>query len=343
MILIDASNLSQSGGGELLKYLLCKLRSHHTHTIVSPRVGIEESDSVSHCNITNPLSSSRQRMLEEAVVRWEPNHVLLIGNLPPRKPLKVRSVSTYFHNAHLIASLDVHTKYSWKDKLRYSLLRDFIQKRLVNTDHWIFQTSFIRDAFLHQYRTSGFKSHVLPFYDHDQLVKRCGECRPNSKESGYVYLSDDRPHKNHQRLLQAWDKLAKDSRFPQLHLTVSNNNRSLKNMLDSLRRKGCQILNHGPLPREDALALMARYHAAIFPSLLETIGLGLVEGALLGNVVICSNSESLSNVLVPSLTFDPLDSTSIAGTIAVSMDRAPEMPKVVLKDQVEELIAHLLY
>lgn len=341
MLLIDATNLSAGGGGVLLTYLHQKITSPHL-VLVSPRVGLEDSDVVRNVNCGNPLGKARQELLEQFVAEYKPKAVLFFGNLPSLKKLDVPKTYTYFHNAHLIKSLDQRCRYSIKDHLRYFLIRRFIQRKLSHSDEWIFQTNAIRDAFVKEYGAVEVSdTHVFPYYDDAQLYTMCEEVEQSAHREGYVYLSDARPHKNHSRLLKAWERvLDKDGRAPQLHLTIDPGCTELVGLVSAINSKGGHVVNHGPLSHTEALKLVAQCEVTVFPSLLETLGLGLVEGALLGTKVICSNDDTLKEVISASYEFDPMSIEQIARSITVPPENLAQ-PEVKLSNDIEGLVAIL--
>jgi len=338
MLLLDATNLSGGGGGTLLKYLIEKLEGRRFHAVVSHRTGIKETDYVSVCSPMNPFGMKRQRLLEEFVSNFAPDRVLFFGNLPSRKPLAVDRSYTYFHNAHLVASLDQSCRYSMRDRLRYFLLRRAVRKYMMNTTEWIFQTHYVKNAFEAEYGTDQ-PLKVFPFFDEAALIATCESLRPCDSREGYIFVSDDRPHKNHVRLFDAWEILLDLHKVnPLLRLTVPRNNVALAKRIEELNKKGCRIENHGIVPRDEALRLTAKSRFVVFPSLLETLGLGLIEGILLGASVISTDNEGLAEVIGPSATFNPLEPKDIAEVIARSIQESLPKSEVVLRDEIGALL-----
>lgn len=341
MLLIDATNLSAGGGGVLLTYLHQKITAPHL-VLVSPRVGLKDSETVKNVSCGNPLGKARQELLEQFVEDYKPEVVLFFGNLPSLRKLDVPKTYTYFHNAHLIKSLDQRCRYSVKDRLRYFLIRRFIQRKLSHSDEWIFQTNAIRDAFIKEYGTVAISdTHVFPYFDDVQLYAMCADVEQSADREGYVYLSDARPHKNHRRLLQAWGHVIdKEGQAPKLHLTIDQGCSELVDLISAINSKGGNVINHGPLPHSEALKLVAQCEVTVFPSLLETLGLGLVEGALLGTKVICSNDGTLKEVITASDDFDPMSIEQIARSIAVPPEKL-DLPEVRLSNDIDGLVAML--
>ena len=245
---------------------------------------------------------------------------------------------TYMQNAHLIKKSNSGYHQPFKDRLKFSILRRFIKRHKANTDLWVFQTKHICEEFVKSYAIPAEKISVLPYYDADKLRSVAANLPEKQKPETFVYLSEGYPHKNHLRLLEAWEILRADhSLTPELHLTVEE--QQLKSRIEQLVENGCRITNHGVLPRETAVQLASECEFTIFPSLLETVGLGLLEGAWLGTKIICSNSKAFSEIILPTSTFDPLSPASIANSVAKALSSEKlENSKPLLENRISELI-----
>ena len=177
--------------------------------------------------------------------------------------------------------------------------------------------------------------HFLTKTNCDQF---CSSVEGRNNREGFIFLSDDRPHKNHLRLLDAWEKLKTEFEIaPKLHLTIPNTNTALVSKIEQLNALGCDISNHGLMDRDEALQLIASCEYSIFPSLLETLGLGMIEGSLLGTKVICSNDKTLEHVIQPSASFDPMSVDSIASTVFEAIKDCPT-PEIRLKNEIDQLL-----
>jgi glycosyltransferase involved in cell wall biosynthesis len=317
-----------------------KHRQTPFHVIAPARTGVQHDADISLCKVGNPLGRRRQQLVENFVQQVQPTNILFFGNIPSPKPISGVSTYTYFQNAHLIRFLSKGIEQPIKDKLRYWALRRFVKKTLRNTDYWIFQTHFIKNHFEKEYGIGKNTGFVFPFFDlsHLQNWTATNQAAIKRDRNSFVFLSEGYPHKNHSRLIRAWEILnSKHGLQPKLHLTVGQPH--LINSIKSANESGCSIENHGFLERDKALALVQRCEFTVFPSLLETIGLGLVEGSLLGTKVICSDSQAFSEVIRPSATFDAMDSENIAEVIASSLSDKDQPPSnVLIENRLEQMI-----
>ena len=149
--------------------------------------------------------------------------------------------------------------------------------------------------------------------------------------------------KNHTRLLDAWGQLKqKENLTPRLHVTIPPTNQQLISQIEQLKMEGVQIQNHGTLSHEAALDLTARSTFVVFPSLLETIGLGLIEGVLLECKILAPEDRAFHEIVMPSAVFDPLDTKSIMVTVAKACTSSLPVSRVRLKNQIKELVKLLV-
>lgn len=132
----------------------------------------------------------------------------------------------------------------------------------------------------------------------------------------FVYVADGEAHKNHARLLQAWELLAGQGLRPRLALTLGPRDGTLVDQVRRLREStGVEIHNQGQLDHRGVLALMAAARALVFPSLGESLGLPLIEARQLGVPIVASELDYVRDVCTPAQTFDPRSAVSIARAV----------------------------
>lgn len=153
---------------------------------------------------------------------------------------------------------------------------------------------------------------VLPFADHWNEPAASAAV----PEWDFVYVSDGEAHKNHLRLLQAWQLLADAGLRPRLALTLSARDGALAAEVARRREHdGLEVHDLGPMARGEVLALYRRARALIFPSLSESFGLPLVEARRLGVPVLAPELDYVRDVCTPIETFDPMSPLSIARAV----------------------------
>ena len=80
----------------------------------------------------------------------------------------------------------------------------------------------------------------------------------------------------------------------------------------------------------------------IFPSVMESFGLPLIEATDSGMKVIASNLPFVHDVVVPSLVFEPMDKVSIADAVIKALTSPLQESKIVTRNEADQLINLLL-
>jgi len=124
---------------------------------------------------------------------------------------------------------------------------------------------------------------VVPLgLDHDELRPGAVECEPF-----LLYPARRWPHKNHERLFEAFALLRRER--PELRLVLTGGG--------DFGDVPAGVEARGHLPRAEVVALMQRASALVFPSLYEGFGLPPLEAMAHGTPVVTSNLSSLPEVV----------------------------------------------
>ena len=328
MLIVDAINITSGGGLVLLKYLASALRdSGAPYRIVSDLsvVGLDlEGYETTHC--TNTFLS-RWRFYQDVEQVFEPTTVFCFGNFPPSQGLSC-NVITYFHRPALAnMNLDL---ISTTQRIEYFFKQLLLRAWLKNSDLFLFQSTLIERHFKKVYGQE-VKSAVIPFYDSKAYQSFLLDKDSRLKKiNRFIYVSNDAPHKNHGALLKAWELLNDTEIHPVLILTLPANSRFLP-YIKRLNKKGCKILNLGQVNHDTVLQETLNSTHVIFPSLAETLGLGLVEGVILGCKVVAADLKYTYEVVRPSYTFVPSSPKSICSTVQAVLNDASFGDKTTLR------------
>ncbi len=162
--------------------------------------------------------------------------------------------------------------------------------------------------------------HLLPFVPSGLLPKNIDDVKNvNSEisEKKFIYISSGDIHKNHLRLLGAWELLANESLYPKLFLTLNNKQDiELLDVINEMRsRLPVKIENLGALNHEQSIAAYKSADVLIFPSLIESFGLPLIEATNANLPIIASELDFVRDLVIPVQTFDPLSVKSIARAV----------------------------
>ena len=133
----------------------------------------------------------------------------------------------------------------------------------------------------------------------------------------FIYVASGEPHKNHIKLLEAWEILAQESITPTLHITVDTNLwQTLDSYLNKLVKKNkINILNHGHISHKRIIELYASADALIYPSLFESFGIPLLEASEFRLPIISSELDYVRDLIEPVEAFDPNSAISISRAV----------------------------
>jgi glycosyltransferase involved in cell wall biosynthesis len=147
----------------------------------------------------------------------------------------------------------------------------------------------------------------------------------------FLYVASGEPHKNHLTLLEAWKLLASEGLRPSLCLTVSGSDYpGLVRIVEQM--KADYKLNIDNLParsRSDMRRLYDCSGALVYPSMVESFGLPLLEARQAGLSIIAAELDYVRDLIDPEESFDPHSPQSIARAIKRFL-QIPETPLPVL-------------
>jgi glycosyltransferase involved in cell wall biosynthesis len=130
----------------------------------------------------------------------------------------------------------------------------------------------------------------------------------------FVYVASGYPHKNHRNLVDAWRLLAEQGVFPSLCLTIDEKVfPELVSWINTMRASyGLKIENVSGVAGMD---LYQNARTLVFPSILESFGLPLIEARNAGLAVVASELDYVRDLIDPEESFDPQSPVSIARAV----------------------------
>lgn len=311
MILLDSLYINNSGGKILLDYLIEELEKSKLDVFYL----LDE-----RCQGTFPQLSSKNTLYLKASLTnrkkfylQHQNHftkVLCFANLPPSIKLTA-TVYTYFHNLLIIKQ---PKGYPIISQLKFILKGLFIKWNRKNSDYYIVQSSNVRKGLISFLGINDAQCLTIPFYRHTPANKLFTE-----KKTEFIYISNGNPHKNHINLLKAWEilSLKMNINIP-LHLTITNDYEKLISLIDQYKLNGIQIINHGKV---DVKELYTNYKYSIYPSLIESFGLGLIESVDSNTEVIAADLPYVDAVIQAAEKFDPNSPQAIAFAVKKILEK----------------------
>ena len=335
MILIDALFINKGGGAVLLEYLIEKILDHaekdNFYFLLDPRFDKPAALTGNFIVIPNKMSA-RIKFYKEQKSKF--TKVFCFANTPPPVKLKVPAY-TYFHNQKLLeAPKRKFTKMYFLQYLKYLVVKRYNN----NTDYYIVQTPHMVEALTALGLKDNAHCLTIPFYDNRKYTTGYKSFNERPKNE-FVFISNPSPQKNYPKLLDAWEYLLGKGTKPTLHVTIDDTAPHFITRVNELNAKGARIVNHKYLdPRE----LYFNCPYLIFPSIIESFGLPLIEAADSGMKILASDLPYVHDVVTPSLTFDPKNSISIAEAVIKALNSELPFPKVVTANEVDRLLAVLL-
>lgn len=316
-LFIHAPNVHQGGGGTLLAALL---QEAHGEVVLSVDARMRlPADMENNIQVKRIKPFIRHRLMAEtwlARIVDREDVVLCFGNLPPLFKLRGRAV-VFVQNRYLIEDVPL-SGFPLKVRLRLAVERLWLTWCWRNVDEFVVQTPTMK-SLLEIKLGRHVPVRVLPFVAvPDGYMRSLPQvCIRKDTVFDFVYVASGEPHKNHQRLIDAWCLLAEEGVLPSLCVTLDEARFvGLCRLIEKARRQyGIKITNVGGLSHNDALALLRKSGAAIYPSKFESFGLPLIEARQAGLPVLASELDYVRDVLDPEQVFDPDSSRSIARAV----------------------------
>ncbi len=162
-------------------------------------------------------------------------------------------------------------------------------------------SEFVRDRAVEKLGLDPARLRVVPLgLDHTRLL-------PGTEREPFLYYPARRwPHKNHERLFEAFALIRRER--PELRLVLSGGG-SFDDVPD-----GVEALGH--IAWNEVVGLMQRASVLVFPSLYEGFGLPPLEAMACGCPVACSNAAALPETVGDAARlFDPRDRQAIADAV----------------------------
>lgn len=306
-LVIHAPNIHLGGGRTLLLALLSTLRQPAVVQLDERFEPLPDlATGVRVIRVAPSLVGRLQAERRLQLLCRSSDLLVCFGNLPPLFRSSAR-VFVYLQNRYLTSSRPL-AGLPWSARLRIRIERLWLCHRLHNA------TLLVQTETMYQEVREKFGSEavVLPFLPR--------EMQPSAEQMSvrydYLYVASGEPHKNHQRLLQAWILLANYGFLPSLCLTLdTRRDAALCAWVEQLVRQHGLRVSNNPVPPEEITGLYAQSGALIYPSLFESFGLPLLEARRAGIPIVAAERDYVRDVVTPVVSFDPESVLSIARAV----------------------------
>ena len=306
-----APNVHIGGGFELLKSLLTSFDENSDVQFVLDERIVNRLDTSSLQNVfwvkPNPVSRFKAELF---ISRLKHKHdkIFCFHGLPPVF-YKGSEIIVFLQNRLYISGFSV-SGYNFKTALRLTFERLMFYVLRTRVTEFIVQSSSMKAQT--ELNLKSFQSilvTVLPFIDQSS---KCLTTGTQEKKYDFAYIADGSAHKNHHTLFAAWRLLAEKGYYPTLLVTLGDDNTQLIEAIAQLNGEyGCNIINVGYVSKDIVQKLYQQTKALIYPSLVESFGMPLIEAKQLGLAIVASELDYVRDVVNPNETFNPKSSVSI--------------------------------
>ena len=337
MILIDAIYINNSGGKVLLDYLIQELEKSGKSVfyLLDKRV---ENKIAYLANTKNEVLFLKAYLVKRHIF-YKNNinrfsKILCFGNLAPSIKMEI-PVYTYFHQTIF---LKIPKEFKLYQKLMFRIKIFIFSYLLKNSDYIIVQSNLIKDNISKKFNFNPENILLISFYPDKDLKNKNAFRDSNS----YIYVSSGAPHKNHIRLLNAFCKFHDLLGTGILYLTVDIKEFVfLGKLINDKITNGYPIVNLGFVDREKLIEKYNKSEYLIYPSLEESLGLGIVEAIECGCKVIGADLPYMYEVCEPSLKFNPFEEECIYQAFIDSTKDNVISTQQIIQNEINQLITLL--
>jgi glycosyltransferase involved in cell wall biosynthesis len=321
-VIVHAPSIHTGGGKVLLDALLkCMPADHKFLFHINDNMNGNLYTGSKH-EMKSFGSSLYARVLSEIILlkrAKKEDVVIFFGNLPPLFSTKGK-IFIFVQNK-LVVDESPLGSFPFKTKISIQIQRAIFNLLFNKNYHLVVQSQTMHDLMMaHHANIELDRIHLLPLVPSGLLATKTDRVKEvdfDISEKKFIYVASGDAHKNHLRLLSAWELLAKEGLYPKLLLTLDNmQDVELLGEINEIRlRFPVKIDNLGVLDHEQVLAAYKSTDALIFPSLTESFGLPLIEANNANLPIIASESDFVRDLVTPVETFDPISVTSIARAV----------------------------
>lgn len=319
-----APNVHVGGGFELLKSLLTSINGKDIIFFLDSRISDKiDTSGFSYVFFVKPNVQSRlhaELKLKE-ISRYD-TKIFCFHGLPPILA-KSENITVFLQNRLYINSFSGQG-YGIKISIRLFFERLVFKKFFFKVREFIVQSRSMQRDLECWLGKDSHQVTVFPFI--------ASECKVGAyrydKKYDFIYVADDGKHKNHVALINAWEQLAINGHAVTLALTLPINSKLLS-IIDIFNKKyGNLIINLGILSKDAVSQAYNESRALIYPSLVESFGMPLIEAQYFGIPILAGELDYVRDVAHPDETFNPCSSFSIYLAVLRFLGKADELIEV---------------
>jgi len=332
MILVDAIYINSFGGKVILELILEELIKSRVsfHIFFDSRISSKYLHIINQSDYTVVCASHKSRKFLYIKKINKFSSILCLSNIPPPINISVNT-SIFFHNRLLLNPLTntVSFKHRIVNFFKFSYLKYYNK----NDYNWIVQTPLMNQILRKSLNINSEKIYTFSIFKEffkNNLTKKI--------TNNFVYASSGVSHKNHIRLIEAFIK-ASNKTDKEIRLQLTLDKAELPKYIYPINLK---VEFHGILCLNKINELYNSCEFAIYPSLVESFGLPLLEAANHGCKVIASDLPYVHEIIEPSLTFDPYSVESISDSILKAINEDLPETKVLVENKLDNFIDFII-
>lgn len=311
-ILVSAAALRTSGARtiyrQFLEHLKTRVDGNRYYIMVDKGMEMPIIDGVEYLVVD--VSSKIKRLVFDAFgfdvlmkrSQLQPDFIVSLQNIGLRKYKQLPQI-VYYHNPLPFF------EYNWNIfrkgelmMLLYKHLYPFFVKRSVNAHtEMVVQLPFIKKGVVSTYGMSPDKVHML-FPDLESInISDVTGYDYDGATINFVFPATCVPYKGHDFLVSVMSSLCSKNKAiadkVRIHLTLHEE--SSRHLIESMEAKGVRqnFVFHGVVEHDTLLSMYKGAAGLLFPSVIETLGLPLVEAATFGLPIIACDLEYAHEVL----------------------------------------------
>ena len=310
MRLFDCTYLNSAGGKKILEIILEKIPDDKLRDyffLLDSRISLNDFSKLKNTRHQFISNSEIKRISYYKSVKDKIEKCICLANVPP--PIKINcEVIIFFHNDLIL-----------KPRLSLSIINLFtfflkkIYIKSINSDNykWVAQTELMKKNLSKALKIKKSNISSLPIFK-DFTTKKTLQKKSNS----FLYVCSKSPHKNLNRLIKAFNQVKNiDSKPLSLSLTIDDETFFKKKILSKNKNKNLTIYNHINLDEASLKKLYSQSEFLIYPSVVESFGLPLIESIEFNCKVLASDLPYVKEIIKPSKIFNPFSISSISNSI----------------------------